>query len=416
MLKAAFRVPSILLAIFVMMTGSGYLTTLITLRLQDSGTNAILIAGVTAFYFSGLTLGALRVPRTINRVGHIRGFAAFVSLYSATALAYALVESPPLWMALRFIDGICVAAVFICLESWLNERSEDHNRGTLLAAYMVALYLGQAIGQQFLNFAPSAPALPFLIASIPISLAVLPIALTRLSGPAISEQLPFSVGRLYAASPLGFIGAVTSGIMLGAFYGLGAVYARRLGMSVADTASFMSFVIIGGVVLQWPLGRLSDRFDRRRILVGTIAGCVLVTALLVFAPSRLLLFLLASLFGGLSFALYPLSVAHTNDHLEASQRVGAAGMLVLIYSAGAAAGPLLSGAAMRAFGPSGLFGAICAVAGGALLFAFWRQIARAPVPASRQQPYLNLPRTTPVAATLEGTGGPAALKPDGDSR
>lgn len=401
MLQAALRVPSLLLAIFVLMTGSGFLSTLITLRLQDAGANAMVIAGVTAAYFTGLTLGSLRIPRIINRVGHIRSFAAFASLHSATALTYATVEAAPLWIGLRFVDGISMAAVFICLESWLNERAEDKSRGTTLAMYMMALYLGQALGQQFLLFSPDAPALPFLLASIPISLAIIPIALTRLSGPAIAEQLPVSVGRLYAASPLGFVGAVVSGLMLGAFYGLGAVYARRMGLSIGDTAAFMSVVIVGGVALQWPLGRLSDRFERRRVLVATVAGCVAVTALLSVLASGWSLLAAGALFGGFSFALYPLSVAHTNDHLAPAQRVAAAGGLVLIYSIGAVAGPLLAGTAMRLFGPEGLFLSICACAGAALLFAFWRQIARPPVPTGLQQPYRVLPRTTPVAATLE---------------
>ncbi len=403
MLQAALSVRSLLLAILVMMVGAGYLSTLITLRLQDSGVDAFTIAAVTAAYFAGLTLGSLRVPKIINRVGHIRGFAAFVSLFSATALAYALLTSPLAWVALRFLDGICVAAVFICLESWLNERAEDRTRGTILSAYMIALYLGQAAGQQFLNLSPAAPALPFLIASIPISLSVIPIALTRLSGPAVQEQLPISIRRLYAASPLGSVGAVAAGVMLGAFYGLSAAYARRIGMAVSDTAAFMSVVIVGGVALQWPLGRLSDRFDRRRVIVATLAGCAAVTFFLSIL-SEALVFPLGALFGGFSFALYPLAVAHTNDHLDPAGRISASGGLVLLYSAGAAAGPLLAGAAMEAFGAGGLFLSICACSCAALAFAFWRQAVQAPVPAARQQPYQNLPRTTPMVATLDGPG------------
>jgi len=414
MLTAAIRVRSLLFAIYVMMAGAGYLSTLVTLRLEDAGANALTTATVTASYFAGLTLGALRVPRVINRVGHIRGFAAFVSLFSATALAYALVPPPFYWIGLRFVDGICVAAVFICLESWLNERAEEGSRGTILAAYMIALYLGQATGQQLLNLSPGAVALPFLIASIPISLSIIPIALTRLTGPALSEQLPISVARLYGASPLGFVGAVTSGIMLGAFYGLGAVYARRLGLSVADTATLMSVVIIGGVALQWPLGRLSDRFDRRRVIVATLAGCVATTALLSFPSANATLFIAAALFGGLSFALYPLSVAHTNDHLASAERVAASGSLVLLYSIGAATGPLLAGAAMTALGVAGLFLTLCGCCGAALLFALWRQLARAPVPAGRQQRYRALPRTTPVAAILEMPPAPVRPRNVGD--
>ena len=416
MLQAALRVPSLLLAIFVLMTGSGFLSTLITLRLQDAGADALAIAGVTAAYFTGLTLGSVRIPHLINRVGHIRGFAAFASLYSAAALTYALAPEPWLWTGLRLVDGICVAGIFICLESWLNERAEDRSRGATLAAYMIALYLGQAIGQQFLRLAPDAPVLPFLLASIPISLAVIPIALTRMSGPAIAEQLPIPIRRLYAASPLGFVGSVVSGLMLGAVYGLGAVYARRLGLSVADTAAFMTVLIVGGVALQWPLGRLSDRFERRRVVVATLAGCVAVTGVLAVLSPGWPLFAAAALFGGFSFALYPLSVAQTNDHLAPAERVAAAGGLVLIYSLGAAAGPLVAGTAMRLAGPQGLFVSICGCAGAALIFALWRQIARPPVPAGLQQPYRVLPRTTPVAATLEDRTEPQAPNSQGDPR
>jgi MFS family permease len=415
MLQAALKVRSLLFAILVMMIGSGYLSTFITLRLEESGVDALTIAAVTATYFAGLTLGSVRVPHIINRIGHIRAFAAFVSLFSATTLFYALLPAPYLWIALRFLDGVCMAAVFVCLESWLNDRVEDQRRGTTLAAYMIALYFGQAIGQQLLNLAPDAPALPFVIASIPISLAVIPVALTRLGGPTVSEQLPIPIARLYAASPLGFVGAVTSGIMLGAFYGLGAVYARRLGLSLADTAALMSLVIIGGIALQWPLGRMSDRFERRRVVVATIAGCVAATGLLALPLAQTSLFLTAALFGGLSFSLYPLSVAHTNDHLAPSQRVAASGGLVLLYSVGAVLGPLLAGTAMRAFEPRGLFMLLCVCCGIALLFAFWRQVMRAPVPSVRQQPYRTLPRTTPVAMALEDSAGRRSVRRNGES-
>lgn len=399
MLQAALKAPSLLLAIFVFMAGSGYLSTLITLRLQDAGSGALTIAGVTAAYFAGLAAGSLQIPHVINQVGHIRGFAAFVSLYSATALAYALLDAPLLWSALRFVDGVCVAAVFVCLESWLSERAEAQSRGALLAAYMMALYLGQAAGQQLLRLDPAA-ALSFVVASIPISLSVIPIALTRMAGPTIADQPPISIRRLYAASPLGFVGALVSGVMLGAFYALGAVYARGLGLSVNGAAAFMSVVIVGGVALQWPLGRLSDQLERRRVVVATIGGCVAAAAAVGLSPQGWPMLVAAGLFGGFSFALYPLSVAHTNDHLAPAQRVAAAGGLVLTYSAGAAVGPMLAGAAIRVFGPEGLFILISASAGAALMFAFWRQLARAPVPAALQQPYRALPRTTPVAATV----------------
>lgn len=401
MLQAALRVRSLLIAVLVMMVGAGYVSTLLTLRLDDARAGSLTIAAATSAYFAGITFGSFRLPRIINRVGHIRAFAAFVSLLSATVLSYSLTVTPLFWVALRLVDGICIAAAFICLESWLNDRAERQSRGATLAAYMIALYLGQAAGQQLLNVSPQAPVLPFVAASIPISLAVIPVALTYLKSPSISEQVPFSVARLYAISPVAFIGTLASGIVLGGFYGFGAVYGRRLGMSVADTALLMSTVIGGGILLQWPLGYLSDLLERRRIIVATLAVCVAATLILAFIEPGPLLFVTAAIFGGVSFALYPLSVAHANDRLSATERVGATGNLVLLYSIGAAVGPLIAGAAIGAIGIAGLFLSLCMCAAAAFVFALGRQTARAPVATDQQQPFRSLPRTTPTAVVME---------------
>ena len=390
-----------LLAIFILMAGNGVMSTLVSFRLESAGTRAGLIGLVATAYFVGLTIGALRASPIIRRVGHIRTFAAAVSLLSATTLAYTLFQGTAFWALLRFVDGLCVAAVFICLESWLNERAEPSTRGSVLAAYMISLYAGQALAQFLLNL-DGAPAAPFIASSLLVSLSVLPIALTRLKEPAVAQQAPLSVRGLYAASPLGVVGCGTIGLMLGAFYGLGAVYARRIGLEMSQIALFMSVVIAGGVALQWPVGWLSDRFDRRTVIVATLLGATGVCAGLAWiaGPGPLLL-VLGAVFGGLSFALYPLCVAHTNDHLSAEQRVSASGGLVLTYSIGAAVGPTAGSGVMMAAGVGGLFLFIGACALLTLVFAIWRQLRREPVPSELQQPYQILPRTTPAAAELD---------------
>ena len=408
-------VGSLLLAIFVLMAGSGFLGTLLGIRLEAIGSSALSIGLVAAAYFAGLTLGSMFVTRVIEQVGHIRAFAAFVSLFSASALTYALAEHPVPWAALRFIDGLCMAGVFVCLESWLNERADPAVRGTVLAAYMVALYCGQAIGQLFLNLGALNPLLPFVAASMLLSLAVIPVVLTRIAQPVMGNAAPLSIGELYRISPLGIVGAGATGMMLGAFYGLGAVFARQLGLSLADTALFMSIVIFGGVILQWPLGLLSDRFDRRRVIVLVFLGTFTVGPLIPLATGHWLAFAgLGAAFGGLAFALYPLCVAHTNDHLRPSQRVGATRGLVLVYSAGAAIGPLAAALAVALLGPSGLFVFIALCAGAAAGFGLWRQLVAQPVPEARQQPYQTLPRTTPMAAALDPRASPEP--PQGDDR
>ncbi|HEV7288042.1 MFS transporter [Sphingomonas sp.] len=402
MLSAMLSVRSLLLAIFMLMAGSGFLATLTSVRLERAGSSALFIGVVGTAYFLGLVIGSLRVSRLIRRVGHIRAFAAFVSLFSASTLTYAIHQDPVLWAGLRFVDGLCVAGVFVCLESWLNERAEARSRGSVLASYMIALYAGQAIGQFLLNLSETKPSMPFLVASILISLAAIPVVLTRISAPPPDEGTPLSIRRLYATSPLGIVGATLTGVMLGAFYALGAVHVRRLGMDLSETALFMSIVILGGIALQWPLGRLSDRFDRRRVIVVAFGGALAasIALALIDGPGPLLL-TFGALFGGLSFALYPLCVAHTNDHLAPEERVAASGGLVLLYSIGAAMGPLAGAMAMTLIGPSGLFAVIGACAGMALAFGAWRQLRGLPVPAELQQSYQVLPRTTPMAAALD---------------
>jgi len=402
MLGAISSVRSLLLAIFMLMAGGGFMSTLIAVRLERSGSSALVVGIVGTAYFLGLVLGSIRAGLLVARVGHIRAFAAFVSLFSATTLSYAVYRDPVLWAGLRLIDGLCVAGVYVCLESWLNERAEAKSRGSVLAAYMIALYLGQAAGQFLLNISDAKPSLPFAVASILISLSAIPVALTRIHAPPLASNATLPIKTLYAISPLGMVGAALTGAMLGAFYSLGAVYARRLGMDLGTVALFMSTVIFGGVALQWPLGMLSDRFDRRRVIVLAFAGTLaagLATAL-TGAPG-LPLFLFGALFGGLSFALYPLCVAHANDHLLPDQRVAASGGLVLTYSAGAAAGPLLAASVMTVAGAPGLFLFIATCAGAALLFGLWRQTRTLPVPAEQQQTYQVLPRTTPISAALD---------------
>ncbi|BBC74257.1 MFS transporter [Altererythrobacter sp. B11] len=402
MLKAIGPVRSLLLAIFMLMAGSGFMGTLLGVRLERGGNSALVVGVIGTAYFLGLVFGSLKAGGLVSRVGHIRAFAAFVSLFSASTLSYAVFESPPLWAALRLIDGFCVAGVYVCLESWLNERADSADRGTVLAGYMISLYIGQALGQFLLNLSDGKPSMPFLVASILISLAAIPVALTRISAPAPESGGTLSVRTLYEISPLGVVGATITGLMLGAFYALGSVYARRMGMELSTIAIFMSTVIFGGVALQWPLGLLSDRFDRRRVIViafgGTLAAGVGIA--LIEQPGLPLL-ALAAIFGGLSFALYPLCVAHANDHLSPEQRVAASGGLVLAYSAGAAAGPMAGASVMTVAGAPGLFLFIATCAGCALLFGLWRQARTAPVPAHQQQSYQVLPRTTPVSAALD---------------
>lgn len=396
-------VRALLVAVFMLMAGSGFLATLIALRLRDAGEGAGMIGLVATCYFTGLALGSLLVFRLVRRVGHIRAYAAFVSLYSATILTYAMVQHPGLWAGLRLIDGFCMAGVFVCLESWLNERAPPEGRGRILAMYMIALYVGQAAGQPILTLFGTQAMLPFVAGSALLSLAVLPVALTRMPAPSLPEGGTMGIRALYAASPLGVVGAFSNGIVLGAFYGLGGLFAAGIGLDLAGTSLFMSAAILGGVILQWPLGMLSDRYDRRRVMAGTLAAALVLSLAIILATLEAgpVMLTVTVLFGGTAFAIYPLCVAHTNDRLSSDQRVGASGGLVLTYSAGAVAGPLLGSGGMAVAGPTGLFWILALISGLCLAFAWRRMRITEPVPEAQQMPYQILPRTTPVAATLD---------------
>jgi len=402
MLAFVAPVRSLLISIFVLMAGSGFMSTLLSLRLERVGESIIVIGAVAAAYFVGLVIGAMRAGRVVRRVGHIRAFAAFVALLSASTLGYRLLAHPLLWSGLRLIDGFCVAGVFVCLESWLNERADEATRGSILAAYMVCLYGGQALGQFLLGASGGLQAVPFEVASMLISLSILPLCLTRTSAPPPVEAVSFGMGTLFAISPLGTVGAVTTGLMLGAFYGLAAVQVRRFGLDLTQTTTFMTGVILGGVALQWPLGRLSDRHDRRQVIVLSFAATLCVSlAMSLLGSSGPMLLVLGAMFGGLSFALYPLCVAHCNDGLHASHRVAASGRLVLLYSIGAALGPIGGALFMAGWGTGGLFLFIALCAGGTVAFSLWRQKAAPFVSVPEQQDFQILPRTTPIASLLD---------------
>ncbi|OCC24472.1 MFS transporter [Croceicoccus estronivorus] len=401
MMRALFPVVTLLVAIFMFMSGSGALPAVLGVRLDHAGYATPLIGLVGTSYFVGLTVGSVVILRLVGRVGHIRAFAVFVSLFSASALAYSIVQAIPLWIVLRFVDGFCVAGVFVCLESWLNDQAETERRGGTLAFYMMALYGGQALSQLLLSVEMGNPRLPFVIASLILSLTVIPVALTRMVAPATEDQQPFALRRLYAASPLGLVGAMATGLMLGAFYAMAAIHAQRIGMSNLAIASLIASVIAGGVILQWPLGRLSDRFDRRMVIVICFALTALICGAMTLVTDPGIFTFLGVLFGGFAFALYPLCVAHTNDHLAANERTGATGGLILTYSAGAAVGPLASALAMTVAGPGGLYLFIGAVAALAFAFGIWRQFVALPVPGEEQHSFQILPRTTPMIAALD---------------
>lgn len=396
----------------LLMVGHGALGTFVSLRLTDQELDQRLIGLVVSAYFAGMLAGALVAASIIRNVGQIRAFAAFGSLFSAAAVAHTLILDVWVWTLLRAAEGFFIAGLFMCVESWLNGRATPDTRGKLLSIYMMVTYSTQAAGQFLINlFPPDGPQL-FVLISILLSVALVPVLLTRVAPPELPDVHSFNVGKLLAASPLGMLGTFMSGAITATTYGLAPVFGRAIGLGTAEITVFMSMIILGGVLLQFPLGALSDLFDRRKVIIALFIAVALVSFLLsaVALDYLKVLIPLAILFGGVTFALYPLCVAHTNDWLDDQDFVSASGGLLLTYSAGAIVGPLVAAGAMAGSGPAGFFLFHASIGVGVALFGIWRITRRAS--PTEQAPFQIVPRTTPAALPLSPSAQEAQLSLD----
>ena len=343
------------------------------------------------------------IPPTLfaSTAPHIRVFAALASLASAAALLHVVFIDAAAWMAIRLITGFSYAGLYVVAESWLNARSTNKTRGQLLSVYMVVMLGGMAGGQLLLNVADPEGFAPFILVSVLVSIALVPIALTPTVAPDFDTAAPVRLIELYRISPLGVIGCMVIGIAHGGFFAMGAVYGEKLGLSLAGISILMGLFMAGGVLLQWPIGRLSDRFDRRAVLtIATfLAAAAALAALMTSAAGGLPFFAAIGILGGMSLPIYSLCLAHTNDYLEPGQVVGASSALVLVTGIGAILGPLTTAVAMSAVGPGGFLGTIAAVHVGIGVFALYRMTRRPAVPFEDKVPHVDIAtRATPVAA------------------
>ncbi len=391
-------VSSLLLGIAFLMVGSGGLSTILAFRMGVAEHPSTVVGLVTSMFYVGVVLGTSPCHRLISNVGHIRAFAALGSLMSAATLAHALTPDPWVWGVLRLIVGFTTVGMFMCTESWLNEKSSNEIRGQVFSLYQVVLYMGQGAGQFLINIPDQFGTVLFILTSILMSLAILPVAMTRVSAPELPKPVRFRLARVWGISPTGMTASLASGTVMGAFYGLGALFAQKVGLTTSETAQFMGAVIIGGLVLQWPIGKLSDTFDRRRVIVGvafaTVLVCIAIMNKDVNNGSGLLA--LGALFGGLSFTLYPLAVAYMNDYVDADDIVPASGGLMMAYGIGAALGPTSGALMMDIMGPPGLFIFIAIITSLLLVFILWRITQRASLPNDEQGDYQVMQRTSQV--------------------
>ena len=389
--------------------GNGLLTALIGVRLESAGFAASVAGFVTAAYFAGQLAGSSLSGRLVNRVGHIRTFASFATVLSAAALIYALAGGPFVWSAVRFANGFAMAGVLLSMESWLNHVSGNARRGSALSAYMMVCYAALCVGPLLMTVADPDGFALFSISSILLGLSLLPMALSNRAQPGVTQPSRLRFRDLVRISPLGITGAVLAGAMTGPLVGLASVYAISAGHGVSGAAVFWLALIGGGFVLSFPIGRLSDRIERRLVLAGTCFASL--AAALVFRVvgdgSLEVLMVFGAVFGGLVFAAYSLSAAHTNDHLPPEDSVPAAAGLLIAFGAGAVAGPPVAALAMDVVGPGALFDSVAAIAAGLGLFALYRRTRRADVDEAEKGAFVVLPRTSPAAYEMDPWSGDA---------
>lgn len=383
--------------IALIMLGSGLQGTLIGVRATTEGFLTVETGLVMSAYYLGFLFGSKFAPRIVQRVGHIRTFGALASVASATVLIHAVFANPAVWMLIRVASGFCFAGLTVVTESWLNHLSTNIIRGRLFSIYMVVQLSGLAGGQFLLNLADPGGYDLFILISVLISFSVVPLLLTSNPGPVVTVYSKIQIRKLYNISPLGVVGTFGVGIANGAFLGMGAVYAQMSGFSPNQVAEFMATLILGGVVLQWPIGRLSDHVDRRTVLTG-VTFLAAVAALLcngLGAGSPRSLFIFSFVLGGLSLSLYSLCVAHLNDHLKPEQMVMGSSGLTFVAGIGALLGPFTVSGMMNWMGPDGFFLYLFLIHALIGVFAFYRMLSREPVPVEDQTPYV--PLTTKVA-------------------
>ena len=354
----------------IMMIAHGLQGNLMGIRSVIEEFNFIATGTMMSGYYVGFFFGSHIAPKLVLRVGHIRVFAAFASMASLSILIISAYVNPIVWTFARFITGMSVVSCFIVAESWLNDRANNRTRGKILSSYMFITYIGLATGMLLLNFDSPENYKPFILVSILLSIALVPILLTKRKAPKFKKISTMKLKDLYKTSPLGVVSSFCTGIIHSVIFTLTAVYAATMNFSIFEISLLLFLITIAGALSQWPIGYLSDLYDRRNIIIITTITSAIFCALIFIAAvdalqlmylatewgtSKLMFFIFITIYAGASLSLYPLNLAHTNDFVPKEKFVAAGGGLQLIFGLGAIGGPIVCSIFMNKFGPNSFF-------------------------------------------------------------
>lgn len=338
-------VSALLAGVALLLLGSGLLGTLLSVRAGLEGFSTTAIGLVMSAYFVGFLVGTRIAPELIERVGHIRSFAIFAAVGACSAVLHPLWIGIVPWALLRIVTGIAVVGLFNVIESWLTVQADPASRGGLFAVYMIVNLIAMAAGQWLILVSPAEGFELFSIISVLITLSLVPVAMTQLGQPDVTTVAPVPFRLVWSVAPVAITGSLVSGVVMGGFWGMGPLFAQRIGLDATGVALLMSLTIIGGAVMQLPIGHYSDRHDRRRVtgLVAAWGALIAAGTSILLSDYPFTLLPMMFVYGGFAFSIYPLCAAHLSDRLEADQLVGGSGWLLLTHGAGAAAGPLAAG-------------------------------------------------------------------------
>jgi MFS family permease len=407
------NVGALLFGVSILLLGAGLFQTFLSLRMAYERFGQLTIGLILAAYFAGFMAGSMLSGGLVRRVGYIRAFAIFSALLSSSVLFQALLVDPIAWTLLRTCGGFAIAGLFLVTESWLNHRSDEATRGQVLALYVMVEQVATGLGQYLIDLLPTGGTGSFILTAGLFVLALIPVAATNAEAPLPAAHSTLSIGRLFRITPLGVLGSLFAGLINAAFSGLAPIYAQGIGLSTNAISVFMSVTILGALLFQLPVGHLSDRFDRRSVLLVIIIGVTAVSGVLSVADGFGMpaLLALALVFGGVSQVIYPVTAAHANDYVAEEDRVAAAGALLLAYGIGATIGPLLGSVLMDWLGPVGLFVYITITSAALAGVVAVRMARRSARPAHLQTRFQLVSSSTPAAAELDPRTHPRKAPP-----
>jgi MFS family permease len=393
MLKAIISTWTLFFGLLLISAGNGLQVVLLGTRAPEAGFSNIATGIVMSGYFAGIFAGSIIVPHILARVGHVRVFGAMSAIASAAVLLHVVFLDPFVWTGMRFASGFSFAGMYIVCESWLNEKATNETRGQLLSLYMITNMAGMAAGQLMISLGEDGSAGLFLLASVMVSIAVVPILITASAAPSFEAPERISFRRLVQVSPLAVVGMVFVGIVISMVFGMGAVYGRNIGLDNTQVGYFMTSITLGTLALQYPVGRLSDKFDRRVVIFGVtvIASIAIGIASLFDADQFGFLLIMMLIFGGLIFSLYSLFIAHANDYLAPSQMVAMSSGLLMVNGAGAVIGSPLAALVIEIVGTRGLMPTIASFLFLLAGFVLYRMRMRSAVPAEAQGAFVAIP-------------------------